>query len=130
MCFYCIFSYNTQHDSFCFVQVQVPASEPARSREHLYRDQPRQVQYFPCKNFILLSFIIPRFSNYNHKPWNLNYNVQDDLFVIIDKWLFINNAKSVIAAAKHHISEVVMILKSLNISRYIHELSHDKHTYW
>lgn len=41
----CLFVFNHYftHNSFCSIQVQVPASEQTGSREHLHRDQPRQI---------------------------------------------------------------------------------------
>lgn len=36
-------NHSFTHNSFCSIQVQVPASEQTGSREHLHRDQPRQI---------------------------------------------------------------------------------------
>lgn len=45
----CVIHVNKPTVPSCFLQVQVAARQPPGGGEHLHRDQPRQVQHFPCK---------------------------------------------------------------------------------
>lgn len=125
-CFYCIFSYNiptipSVSSRFKSLLQNRPAAENTCIEISHVKYNIFHVRTSSCSH--LSSFAFPITATNPETTVTMSKVTTQSCKTKLKFVVFSYNC------SQHHISEAVMIMKLQNISRFIHKLSHDKHTY-